>query len=74
MNVWKQFAELQRGSGLMVADVVSVGATESVLEDRAGQQFTALGISVEVGDRVFVKDGIIQGQAPSLTDAGVVYV
>jgi len=54
MNVWKQFEGLQRGSRLKVAEVVSVGTSESVLQDHAGQSFRALGTSVSVGAKVLV--------------------
>jgi len=74
MNVWKQFEGLQRGSGLRVAEVVSVGASDSTLQDHAGQTFKALGTSVSVGSKAFVKDGVIQSGAPDLTDVGVLYV
>jgi hypothetical protein len=74
MNVWKQFAELQRGSGLKVAEVVSVGTSESVLQDHAGQTFRALGTSVSIGAKAFVKDEVIQSEAPDLTDVGILYV
>ena len=74
MNLWKQFNELQTGTDLRVATVVSVGDTESTVEDAAGQQYQAIGTDYAAGAKVFVKDGVIISTAPDLTDAGVLYV
>ena len=74
MNVWKQFEQLSRGVDLRVATVIEVHDNESTVEDAGGQQYRALGTDVSAGAKCYVKDGVITGQAPDLTDAGVVYV
>jgi hypothetical protein len=74
MNVWKQFERLMGPSEFRVGEVVSVGAYESILADAGGDQFKAKGTGLSVGQKAFVKDGVIQGQAPDLTDVGILYV
>jgi len=76
MNIWKQFERLQKpgGQDLRVAEVITVYDTETLVEDAGGQQYRALGTDHAAGQMVFIRDGAIIGQAPSLTNAGIVYV
>ena len=74
MNIWKQFQQLQKTADLRVGEIISIDGAESVMQDAGGNQFRAIGTSVPVGSKAFVKDGIITGQAPDLANAGVHYV
>jgi hypothetical protein len=70
-NLWRAFKNLSDKSELTVAEVLSIGAETSELEDFHARKFVALGTGVAVGHKAFVKDGIIQGEAPSLPETEV---
>lgn len=65
-NLLKEFQSLLPGSPLLVGDVLSVTANIATIELPDGAQITARG-SATVGQRVFVRDGMVEGPAPSLT-------
>lgn len=67
-NIYAQFAKLFKRD-MIIATVVSVNATNktSTVQDFNGLTFVVLGTSVAAPNRAFIKDGIIQGQAPALT-------
>ena len=66
-NVYTKFKALTT-TDLRVGQVVSVDTTNGVthLQDFNGLDFTALGTSVSAGNNAYVKDGIVQGTAPSI--------
>ena len=74
MNVWKQFERLAGKSELKVGTVLGVVGNESILSDHGGNHFRAIGTSVSVGNKAYVKDGAITGSAPALPDVGVIWV
>lgn len=65
-NLFVRLQKLLPGSPLLVADVVSGSGSAWVLQLPDGSQIAARG-SASVGDRVFVRGGLIEGQAPHLT-------
>lgn len=68
VNPWKKFIGLLPGGVRTVGDVLSIdtAAATSIIELRNGVQITARGTDVAVGLKVFIVDGNITGQAPSL--------
>lgn len=65
-NLLKEFQSLLPDSPLLVGDVLSVTSNIATLELPDGAQITARG-SATVGQRVFVRNGMVEGLAPSLT-------
>lgn len=76
MNIWTRFDRLRPGTQDIVATVVSHDSAtgESVMETAGGQTFRAVGTSVGVGSNAYVRDGVVAGWAPALTNAGILYV
>jgi len=70
MNLWSQFKRLTSKSDLRVGEVIAISTSDNVskLIDIYGQTFIATGTSIDVGKKAFVKDGIIQQEAPSLPE------
>ena len=75
-NIWKRFERLRPDAEIRVGTVMAHdGDTgESVLEDAGGAEFRAVGTSVGVGSNAYVKDGVVTGWAPALTNVGILYV
>jgi hypothetical protein len=71
MNPWKRFSGLSYRAEFRIGTVVSTSGNESTLEDAAGNQFVAFGTSVSIGLKAYVRDDIIQGEAPTLTESTV---
>lgn len=65
-NLYKQFLKLIPDPALQVGTVQSVSGGVAVIELPDGGLLTARG-AASVGQQVFVRDGVIEGQAPSLT-------
>lgn len=65
MNVYKEFERLMAPGPLQVATVLSVDAAGVLAELPGGAILRARG-EAAVGARVFVRDGVIEGPAPSL--------
>lgn len=66
MNIWEQFQSLKRTAPTNVGTVVSaVGAGRFEVEEIGGQPVVVTG-SASVGQRVFFRDGKIEGTAPDL--------
>lgn len=68
VNPWKKFLGLLPGGGRAVGEVISINATAgtSIIELRNGSQIAVKGAGVGVGNKAFILDGQITGQAPSL--------
>ena len=68
-NLYRALRELISEPPLQVALVVSVspGTGESLVEWPGGSQQRVRGTQVSTGGRVFVRNGVIEGAAPSLT-------
>ncbi len=65
-NLLAQFRALLPTSPLLVGDVLSVVGNIATVELPDGAKVTARGAAA-VGQKVFVRDGVIEGLAPSLT-------
>ena len=65
-NVYKKFKSLIPDAPLLVGDVLSISGGVAIVELPDGSQVTARGAAT-VGSRVFVRDGAIEGTAPTLT-------
>ena len=50
-NIWTQFEKLTKKGPMVIAEVISHENDISVVENTTGDQFTALGTSVAVGDK-----------------------
>lgn len=68
-NLYRALRELLPEPALQVATVISVslGTGESLVEWPGGSQQRVRGTGVPTGGRVFVRNGVIEGQAPALT-------
>jgi|JI7StandDraft_1071085.scaffolds.fasta_scaffold313954_2 hypothetical protein len=65
-NPYSRFLALLPPKPLLVATVSAVDGEVARLTLDGGGQLMARG-QVAVGDRVFVRDGLIEGEAPALT-------
>lgn len=68
VNPWKRFIGLLPGGTRTVGTVASINTSTgtSTITLRTGSQMTARGTDVAVGQKVFVVDGQVVGQAPAL--------
>ena len=65
-NPYARFLALLPPKPLMVGTVSGVNGSVATVTLEGGGQLQARG-QVTVGDRVFVRDGLIEGEAPNLT-------
>lgn len=65
-NPYSRFLALLPPKPLMVGEVIEVDGGVAILELPGGGRLQARG-QATVGDRVFVRDGVIEGEAPNLT-------
>lgn len=68
-NLYRALKELLPDAPLQVATVISRNPTigTSIVAWPGGEQQTVRGATVASGDMAFVRDGVIEGVAPSLT-------
>ena len=64
-NLWKAFSDLVARPRLQVATVLSVSGGIARVQFPGGGELLARG-EAQVGEKVFVRDGVIEGAAPSL--------
>lgn len=64
-NLYRQFAALFPDPALQVGDVTDITNEIATIELPGGGTITARG-STTIGARVFVRNGMIEGDAPSL--------
>jgi len=65
-NLYALFRQLQPQSRLLVGDVIQTAAGGVVVELPDGSLAQARG-DAQIGDRVFLRDGVIEGPAPALS-------
>ena len=65
-NLYKQFMDLQSPKPWEVGTVAVVVNGVATIDLPGGGRLQARG-SAQAGQRVFVRDGVIEGEAPSLT-------
>lgn len=65
MNPYKLLKSILPDPPLLVGDVIDIDAGTATIELPDGGRVQARG-SATVGQRVFVRDGVIEGEAPSL--------
>lgn len=65
-NLYKQFIDLQSPKPLLAGTVAFVVNGIATIELPGGGRMQARG-PAQAGQRVFVRDGAIEGEAPSLT-------
>lgn len=68
-NPYKRLTRLVAGPETTVGQVVSLDGYGVLVELVDGSHIRARGMTVQVGDWVYVKSGVIQGLAPELTGA-----
>lgn len=66
MNLFTRFKKLIPTYPLRVGTVLSVDGTSVQLEEVGGARLMVRGADVSVGDKVYFRDGVIEGPAPSL--------
>lgn len=68
-NLYRALRELLPESPLQVATVATVHAAtgDSTVTWPGGSQQRVRGVDVPAGDKVFVRNGVIEGAAPDLT-------
>lgn len=64
-NLYKQFLDLIPDPSLQVGDVSAINGNIATVDLPGGGSLTARGVTT-VGARVFVRGGVIEGNAPSL--------
>ena len=64
-NLYKQFLDLMPDRALQVGEVTAITDGLAVVQLPGGGQLRARG-ETTVGQRVFVRDGVIEGPAPAL--------
>jgi len=64
-NLYSLFRRLIPVAALQVGDVLSIANGEAIISLPQSGQIRARG-TAEVGDRVWVRDGLIEGLAPTL--------
>ena len=65
-NLWKRLKQLLPDSPLLVGEVDSVSTYGAIVRLPDGSLVSVRG-SAAVGQNVFIRDGIIEGQAPMLS-------
>lgn len=65
-NLYKQFMDLQSPKPLMVGTVAFVVNGVATVDLPGGGKLQARG-AAQAGQRVFVRDGVIEGESPNLT-------
>lgn len=65
VNLFRAFRELVPDAPLLVGDVIQAAPGGAVVQLPGGGVVTARGAAT-VGQRVFVRDGLIEGVAPAL--------
>lgn len=65
MNLFKQFLDLLPEAPLMIGTVSAVGDGAVTVDLPGGGQMVARG-TASIGQRVFFRDGVVEGAAPEL--------
>lgn len=65
-NIFREFLDLRPDPPRQIGTVLAVSGSQCTVELPGGGLLQALG-SATVGAQVFVRDGLIEGVAPSLT-------
>lgn len=67
VNPWRRFQALANYQSRVVAEVVDVGSTgTSIVQLRDGSRLRVRGSGVAVGNKAYIVNGQIQGEAPNL--------
>ena len=66
-NVYRALRELLPEPPLLVATVAASYTNETLVTFPGGAQQRVRGSGFSVGSKVFIRNGVIEGQAPSLT-------
>jgi hypothetical protein len=69
-NLLAEFRSLLPGSPLLVGDVLSIDGGVAIVELPDGSTISARG-QATIGQRVFVRDGAIEGVAPALAAVAI---
>lgn len=64
-NIYKQLRALFPDPSLFVGDVMAYSDGEAIIDLPDGTTMKARG-EAQIGDRVFFRDGVIEGPAPTL--------
>lgn len=64
-NIYRVFLDLMPGRPLQVGIITAIDGDIATVELPGGGLLTARGSGV-IGDPVFVRDGVIEGEAPAL--------
>ncbi|WP_315127191.1 hypothetical protein [Comamonas antarctica] len=65
MNLFKRFERLLPRQPLRVGQVLSVNGTQVRVREQGGVELVARG-EAAAGDRVYFRNGVIEGDAPNL--------
>lgn len=66
-NIWKRFQRLIPATSLIIVSVVeNNGDGTSTVQNAQGQQFLVRGEGVTAGNKAFILDGEMRGEAPNL--------
>ena len=68
-NIWSRFQRLSYKKDVRIGTVTAfLSGGLSKLTDVYGQTFTAVGQSVSVASKAYVEDGVVVGEAPTITE------
>lgn len=68
INVFKELMALLPSSPLLVGEVVAVSSGTATVQYPGGGTQGVRGTGLAAGAKVFVRDGVVEGLAPSLPD------
>lgn len=64
-NPYRELQDIVSGPPLLIGDVIDITDNIATIEEPGGGISTARG-TASIGDRVFFRGGVIEGQAPAL--------
>lgn len=69
-NLWKRLRDINPAPPLQIGTVAATTPAGVVVTLLGGAQITVRG-SASTGAKVFVRDGVLEGEAPSLTEVQI---
>lgn len=71
LNPYKRLVELLPQYPRLIGTVIAVDGADVLLEQLGGGQQRAVGEGLSVGDKVFFRNGAVEGPAPNLPEVEI---